>query len=133
MDAIRSLTQGRGADVVIEASGAYSALQEAIRTAAPNTTVVALSWYGGTGRALALSDEFHHNRITLRSSQVGGIAPELSATHTLARRAEQIMGWFSELQLDPLLTTFVDFDHAAEAYRLIDEHGGEAIQVVLRY
>jgi threonine dehydrogenase-like Zn-dependent dehydrogenase len=131
--AVRELTGGRGADVVIEASGAYPALQEAIRTAAPNTTVVVLSWYGGNGSALALSDEFHHNRITLRSSQVGGIAPELSATHSLARRTEQVMGWFSELQLDPLLTTFVDFDHAADGYRLIDEHGGEAIQVVLEY
>ena len=131
--AVRELTGGRGADVVIEASGAYPALQEAIRTAAPNTTVVALSWYGGSGSALALSDEFHHNRITLRSSQVGGIAPELSATHSLARRTEQIMGWFGELQLDPLLTTFVDFNQAADGYRSIDDRGGEAVQVVLRY
>jgi threonine dehydrogenase-like Zn-dependent dehydrogenase len=131
--AVRERTGGRGADVVIEASGAYAALQEAIRTAAPNTTVVALSWYGGTGAALALSDEFHHNRITLRSSQVGGIAPELSATHSLARRAEQIMDWFAELDLTQLLTTFIPFDAAADAYQLIDQHGGEAIQVVLRY
>jgi threonine dehydrogenase-like Zn-dependent dehydrogenase len=127
------MTGGRGADVVIEASGAYPALQEAIRTAAPNTTVVALSWYGGNGSALALSDEFHHNRITVRSSQVGGIAPELSATHSLARRTDHVMSWFNELQLDPLLTTYVDFDQAADAYELIDQHGGEAIQVVLRY
>jgi threonine dehydrogenase-like Zn-dependent dehydrogenase len=131
--AVREMTNGRGADVVIEASGAYPALQEAIRTAAPDTTVVALSWYGGTGGALALADEFHHNRITIRSSQVGGIAPELSATHSLARRAEQIIGWFGELTLDPLLTTYVPFDAAADAYELIDKRGNEAIQVVLRY
>ena len=121
---MRERTGGRGADVVIEASGAYAALQEAIRTAAPNTTVVALSWYGGTGGALALSDEFHHNRITIRSSQVGGIAPELSATHSLSRRAEQILDWFGELQLDPLLT-IVPFDDAAAAYQLIDQRGDE--------
>jgi threonine dehydrogenase-like Zn-dependent dehydrogenase len=130
--AVREMTGGRGADVVIEASGAYPALQEAIRTAAPNTTVVALSWYGGNGGALALSDEFHHNRITIRSSQVGGIAPELSATHSLSRRAEQIMAWFGELRLDPLLTE-VPFADAADAYTLIDQRGDEAIQVVLRY
>jgi threonine dehydrogenase-like Zn-dependent dehydrogenase len=131
--AVREMTGGRGADVVIEASGSYAALQEAIRTAAPNTTVVALSWYGGTGGALALSDEFHHNRITLRSSQVGGIAPELSATHSLARRTEQIMAWFGELSLDPLLTTSIPFEAAADAYRLIDERSDEAIQVALQY
>ncbi|MCC6315707.1 MAG: zinc-binding alcohol dehydrogenase, partial [Thermomicrobiales bacterium] len=89
--AVRERTGGRGADVVIDASGSYAALQEAIRTAAPNTTVIALSWYGGTGGALALSDEFHHNRITIRCSQVGGIAPELSATHSLARRSAHIL------------------------------------------
>jgi threonine dehydrogenase-like Zn-dependent dehydrogenase len=131
--AVRERTGGRGADVVIEASGAYPALQEAIRTAAPNTTVVALSWYGGTASALALSDEFHHNRITIRSSQVGGIAPELSATHSLSRRAGQIIDWFGELLLDPLLTTIVPFTAASDAYQLIDEHGADAIQVVLRY
>jgi threonine dehydrogenase-like Zn-dependent dehydrogenase len=131
--AVRERTGGRGADVVIEASGSYAALQEAIRTAAPNTTVVALSWYGGTGAELALSDEFHHNRITIRSSQVGGIAPELSATHSLSRRVEQIMDWFGELELDRLLTTFIPFDEASFAYDLIDLRGEEAIQVVLRY
>jgi threonine dehydrogenase-like Zn-dependent dehydrogenase len=131
--AIRERTGGRGADVVIEASGSYAALQEAIRTAAPNTTVVALSWYGGTGAELALSDEFHHNRITIRSSQVGGIAPELSATHSLSRRVEQIMDWFGELELDRLLTTFIPFDAASDAYDLIDLRGEETIQVILRY
>lgn len=131
--AVRERTAGRGADVVIEASGAYAALQEAIRTAAPNTTVVALSWYGGTGGALALSDEFHHNRITLRSSQVGGIAPELAATHSLSRRAEQILDWFTELELDRLLTTSLPFAAAADAYQLIDQHSEDAIQVVLQY
>lgn len=130
---VRERTGGRGADLVIEASGSYAALQEAIRTAAPNTTVVALSWYGGAGGALALSDEFHHNRITIRSSQVGGIAPELSATHSLSRRAKQIIDWFGELQLEPLLTTIVPFTAASDAYRLIDEHGSDAIQVVLSY
>ena len=94
---------------------------------------MALSWYGGAGGALALSDEFHHNRITIRSSQVGGIAPELSATHSLSRRAGQITDWFGELQLDPLLTTIVPFAAAADAYRLIDQHSADAIQVVLRY
>src|SRR5204863_8159978 len=113
---VRERTGGRGADLVIEASGSYAALQEAIRTAAPNTTVVALSWYGGTGGALALSDEFHHNRIKIRSSQVGGIAPELAATHSLSRRDGQIQDWFGELQIDPLLTLVVLFYTAVYSF-----------------
>lgn len=130
---VRELTGGRGADVVIEASGAYPALQEAIRTAAPNTTVVALSWYGGQPNGLALSDEFHHNRITIKSSQVGGIAPDLSATHSTVRRARQIVERLPDLDLEPLLTDFIPHADAARAYDLIDRHGNQTIQVVLTY
>jgi threonine dehydrogenase-like Zn-dependent dehydrogenase len=131
--AVRERTEGRGADVVIDASGSYSALHQAIRAAAPNTTVVALSWYGGTGEGLALSDEFHHNRITIKCSQVGGIAPELSATHSLTRRADHVRDWFAELELEPLLTDTVPLRDAARAYDLIDHHGDRTIQVVLTY
>lgn len=131
--AVRERTGGRGADVVIEASGSYAALQEAIRTAAPNTTVVALSWYGGTGGALALSDEFHHNRITIKSSQVGGIAPDLSATHSLDRRAEHVRDWFGRLDLERLLTDTIPFADVARAYERVDRPAGSTIQVVLAY
>jgi hypothetical protein len=64
---------------------------------------------------------------------VGGIAPELSATHSLSRRAEQIHDWFAELELDRLLTTFIPFAAASDAYHLIDQRSEDAIQVVLRY
>ena len=130
---VRRLTGNRGADVVIEASGSYHALQEAIRTAAPNTTVVALSWYGGTGGPLALSDEFHHNRVTVKSSQVGGIDPALAATHSLTRRAEHVRGWFADLDLAPLITDVVPFADAARAYDRVDHPAEETVQVVLAY
>jgi threonine dehydrogenase-like Zn-dependent dehydrogenase len=131
--AVRERTDGRGADVVIEVSGAYPALQEAIRTAAPNTTVIAMSWYGGTGEALALSDEFHHNRITIKSSQVGGIAPELSATHSLGRRSQHVLDAFGYLNLDPLISNRIPFSEASEGYRLVDARDERVTQVVFTY
>jgi threonine dehydrogenase-like Zn-dependent dehydrogenase len=131
--AVREQTGGRGAEVVIEACGSYAALQQAIRTAAPNSTVVALSGYGGTGGTPALSDEFHHNRITIKSSQVGGIAPEPAATHSLPRRAEHVRSWLTDLDLAPLLTDRVPFTDAARAYELVDRHPEQTIQVVLTY
>ena len=131
--AVRERTEGRGADVVIDVSGSYPALHQAIRSAAPNTTVVALSWYGGSAEALALSDEFHHNRISVKCSQVGGVAPELSATHSLARSAARVRDWFAELELDPLLTDAVPLRDAARAYDHIDRRGDQTIQVVLTY
>lgn len=130
---VRELTGGRGADVVIEVSGSYAALQEAIRTAAPDTTVTAMSWYGGTGGALALSDEFHHNRITIKSSQVGKVGPELSATHNLARRSEHVIQAFSELNLAPLVSDRVPFADAPAGYALVDARDERTTQVVFTY
>jgi threonine dehydrogenase-like Zn-dependent dehydrogenase len=130
---VRQLTGGRGADVTIEVSGAYTALQEAIRTAAPNTTVVAMSWYGGSGEALRLSDEFHHNRITIKCSQVGGIDPSLSATHSMPRRAEQVRAALNELDLEPLLSDYIPFAEAPVAYQLVDKLSDRTTQVVLNY
>ncbi len=130
---VRKLTGNRGADVVIEASGSYAALQEAIRTAAPNTTVVAMSWYGGDPSPLRLCDEFHHNRITIKSSQVGGVDPALSATHSTKRQSQQIIEELKVIDADPLLTTFIPFEEAARAYELIDQSPERVTQVVLSY
>ena len=73
----RQMTDNRGADLVIEVSGAVPALHEAIRTAGYNGTVIVMSWYAGTFESLSLSGEFHHNRPRIISSQVAGISPEL--------------------------------------------------------
>lgn len=59
---VRELTGNRGADIVIEVSGASAALNEAIRTVGYCGRVVAMSWYGGIFDNLNLAGEFHHNR-----------------------------------------------------------------------
>jgi len=75
---IKALTDDRGADVCIEASGAYPALHEAIRAAAYSAKVVALGFFQGPGLGLELGDEFHHNRINVVCSQIAGVGPELT-------------------------------------------------------
>lgn len=130
---IREQTDGRGADVTIDVTGSYAALQEAIRAAAPNTTVIALSWYGGTAEALNLSEEFHHNRITIKCSQVAAVDPDLSATHSVSRRMAHVLEAFDTLEIDSLLTHRLPFTDAAMAYDLVDNHSSEVIQVYLEY
>ena len=129
---VRKRTGNRGADVVIEVSGSYAALQEAIRTAAPNTTITAMSWYGGSGEALRLSDEFHHNRVSIRSSQVGAVDPA-HVTWSMGRRQQAVLNAFSHLELEQLLTTYSPFKEAARGYDLVDNHSDQIIQVVLQY
>ena len=58
---------------MIELSGAYPALHQAIRVAGVGGTVIAAGFYQGPATALALGEEFHHNRVTLVSSQIGSL------------------------------------------------------------
>src|SRR5688572_27454871 len=57
-------------DVVLHASGASGGLQTALELAGFEATIVELSWYGDTTVSLGLGGKFHHQRLTLRSSQV---------------------------------------------------------------
>lgn len=129
---IRKLTNNRGADVVMEVSGNTRALNEAIRIAAPDTTVTVVSWYQSEAKGLYLADEFHHNRIAIRQSQSAHINPAFSHTYDLNRRNEICMEILRKLSLDNLLT-IAPYSEAPKMYKLIDEHAEEVIQVVFSY
>jgi threonine dehydrogenase-like Zn-dependent dehydrogenase len=62
---IHQLTGGKGVDVAIELSGAYAALQTAIRCARVAGTVCSAGFYQGESYGLWLGREWHHNRLTM--------------------------------------------------------------------
>ena len=96
-EAVKDLTEGRGADVVIEVTGAISALNEAIRAAAYSSRVVAMGFFQGDASGLILGEEFHHNRINLVCSQISGVSPELSVTQPPTPEEQRILH-----EIDPL-------------------------------
>ena len=130
---VRRLTDNRGADIVIEVSGASAALNEAIRIVGYNGTVIAMSWYGGSFESLSLVGEFHHNRPRIISSQVGGISPDLGPLWSLKRRQEIVSELMLELDLEPLLTHQRPIEEAAEAYNTVDSRPNDLVQFVLTY
>jgi threonine dehydrogenase-like Zn-dependent dehydrogenase len=130
---IRELTGMRGADAVIEASGSARALKEAIRIAAPDTTVTALGWYQGSCVDLDLSEEFHHNRISLRSSQTGAVNPAIRHQWNDARKAQVVLSLLSSMDLSTLVTHRIPFADVAQAYEMIDKAPADIIQVALTY
>lgn len=130
---MRELTAGRGADVVFEVSGNYGALQQAIRTAAPNTNVITMGFYSGDPSALNLGAEFHHNRITLKGSLVDLQGPDLSATHSFDRRVRFVCESLPNLNLQPLISTMIPFEDAPQGYDMIDKHSDQLTQVILCY
>ncbi|SEG87026.1 2-desacetyl-2-hydroxyethyl bacteriochlorophyllide A dehydrogenase [Actinacidiphila yanglinensis] len=134
-EAIRDLTGGRGADVAVEISGAYPALHEALRSVAVGGRVVASGFYQGDGAGLRLGDEFHHNRVQLVCSQIGGVPPQLSHRWTVERLQRTFLDLVARGRVDTgaLVSHRVPVADAADAYALLDERPAEALQVVLEF
>jgi 2-desacetyl-2-hydroxyethyl bacteriochlorophyllide A dehydrogenase len=130
--AVREITDRRGADTVFDATGNPRALHEAIRTAAPDCEVVAISWYGKPATDLVLSGEFHHNRIRIRSSQVGRINP-LLVTWSLERRGRTVLELLHRLAVEQMITTRFAPDGASDAYRAVDRGEEPPLQAVFVY
>jgi threonine dehydrogenase-like Zn-dependent dehydrogenase len=100
-----------GADLVVHASGTPSGLQTALRLAGPEATVLELSWYGAQSVSLPLGEAFHSQRLRLRSSQVGGLAPAQLPRWTRQRRLALAL----RLLADPRLDALIDQSGAFEA------------------
>jgi threonine dehydrogenase-like Zn-dependent dehydrogenase len=132
---VRELTGGRGVDVALEVTGSYPALHEAVRSAAYSGRVVASGFFQGEGAGLALGEEFHHNRVELKSSQASGVSPQLSYRWNDERLQRTVMDLATSgrLQLEPLVTDIVPVERAAEAFDRLDRSRERVLQLVLRF
>ena len=131
----RSITAGLGADVAVELSGNTRALHEAIRSVAVGGRVVAAGFYQGEAIGLRLGEEFHHNRVELVCSQIGGPPPRLAGRWDQDRMNRTFLRLAAEGAVDPasLVTHRVRVGDVAAAYELLDQRPAEALQVVLDY
>lgn len=132
---IKSETGGRGADVCIEVSGASAALAEAIRTVAYSSRVVAMGFFQGEARGLALGEEFHHNRIELVCSQISGVAPAASHRWSKPRLWQTAVRLQHEgrLSLLPLITHTVPFTEAPGLFARLDAGEPDVLQSMLTF
>jgi 2-desacetyl-2-hydroxyethyl bacteriochlorophyllide A dehydrogenase len=134
-EAIREVTAGRGADVVIELTGSSAALHEAIRSAGYGARVVAAGFQQGDATGLRLGEEFHHNRIEVVSSQIANVPARLAPRWTTLRLERTIVDLHEQgrLELEALVSHVLPADRVAEAFRLLDERPDDAVQVVLDF
>lgn len=132
---IRSITNNRGADVAIEVTGSTYALQQAIRSVAYSSKVVAMGFFQGEAAGLYLGEEFHHNRVNIVGSQISGTAPELAYRWNRLRMNQTFMRLQAEglIDLKPVISHVIPFDQATEAFRILDEEPENALQVVLDF
>jgi threonine dehydrogenase-like Zn-dependent dehydrogenase len=99
-------------DVVIHASATSAGLTRSLELLAPEATVVELSWYGDRPVSVPLGEFFHSRRLTVKSSQVGGIPP--GRRRTYAQRLALALDLLADPAFDALITGHSDFDDLPE-------------------
>ncbi|SDK96673.1 2-desacetyl-2-hydroxyethyl bacteriochlorophyllide A dehydrogenase [Franzmannia pantelleriensis] len=123
----------RGNDLVIHASGHPSGLETAIRVAAREATLLEMSWYGEQPVAVSLGGAFHAQRLTLRSSQVGGIAPQRQPRWDFRRRLELALRLLAEPRLDALISGETPFASLPDEMPRLVQGAGKVLCHRIRY
>jgi 2-desacetyl-2-hydroxyethyl bacteriochlorophyllide A dehydrogenase len=131
--AVAEATGGRGADLVVEASGNPQALAGSLAWLAHEGTALVCSWYGTRPAPLPLGGAFHRRRLAIRSTQVSTIPAALGARWDRARRAELAWRLLRELPVAELCTHEFPFEAAADAYDHTDRKAGGLIHAALTY
>jgi 2-desacetyl-2-hydroxyethyl bacteriochlorophyllide A dehydrogenase len=131
-DAVRSATQGRGVDLIIEASGNPAALSESLGLLACEGTAIVASWYGAKPVTLPLGADFHRRRLEIRSSQVSTIGGR-AVRWDRRRRLEATQGLLAELPLSLLASHTFPFERAPEAYAALNRGDAGVVHVALAY
>lgn len=133
---IKEATGGYGVDVALEIAGAYAALQQAIRCVHKEGMVVTAGYYGDSSNHLDLAREWHHNRITLRSSMpVWNCSHRNQPMWDLSRIERTAIGLLEErkLSVKPLIWERIPFEQASKAYEMISELPGSKAKILLMY
>lgn len=132
-DVAARLKRAHGAEgvaVAFECTGSASALHEATRVVRRRGTVVAAGFYQGDAAGLRLGEEFHHNGVEIRSSQIGNLHPSFDQRSIrtraveLARSGAIILGALPRLELP--------VERAAEGFAAL-ARPAEVLQVVFAY
>lgn len=91
-------------DLVVHTSSTEAGLRRALELVASEGTVLDLSWYGDRQVSLPLGEAFHSSRLTLRSSQVGAVAPARRDSRSHRDRLALALELLRDPGFDVLLT-----------------------------
>jgi len=120
-------------DLGVELSGDPRALDQCIRCMRYDADVVVGSWYGNKDAHLDLGAHYHRNHITIRSSQVSKVPPNLRGRWGKERRLDTAMQAIRDLPVGSLISHRIHLDDAAEAYTRLADGDASMLQVLLTY
>ena len=94
---------------VFHASATSAGLNLALSLCAFEGQVVELSWFGDKPLAIDLGGAFHSQRLTIKASQVGSVAPSHRADWSHGRRLAQALALCADPRLDALIQAETPF------------------------
>jgi 2-desacetyl-2-hydroxyethyl bacteriochlorophyllide A dehydrogenase len=120
---VRELTDGRGADAVIEAVGKQALLEQAIAIARPGARIAAIGVITEPEISLPFLGGLFAKNLTLRT---GLVNPQ--------RTIPKLLPLIQQGRIDPreIITHRLPLDDAITGYRIFAEHCEDALKVVLR-
>lgn len=139
VEAVKRLTDGRGAEIIVEATGSAAVALGAIGMAGQNAEMILLGTPRGSYEAdvAPLLRAVHRAspNLTLRGAH-GGSLPALGdqfRKHSLARNAGIILQMMArgELKVEPLLTGIVAPADAPQAYRQLREQPEKMLGITI--
>jgi threonine dehydrogenase-like Zn-dependent dehydrogenase len=133
VDVARELKHAHSADaipVAWECSGSTFALADAIRVVRRQGSVVAVGFYQGETKGVALGDEFHHNAVRIVSAQIGNPHPSFDRAALQRRTVDLAVS--GRLVLGRLPRDTVPVEEVAAAFRALTRPT-DVLQVALAY
>jgi 2-desacetyl-2-hydroxyethyl bacteriochlorophyllide A dehydrogenase len=131
-DAVLAASRGRGADVVVEATGNPDVLGESLSVLATEGVALVASWYGVKPVSLPLGGDFHRRRLEIRSSQVSTLGSR-AGRWDRQRRLATTRALLDELPVAALASHTFPFERAADAYAALDREDDGLVHVALAY
>ncbi|MEM7189924.1 MAG: zinc-binding alcohol dehydrogenase, partial [Pseudomonadota bacterium] len=96
-------------DVAFHCSASGAGLQTALDSLDFEGRVIELSWYGDKPVEISLGGNFHANRLSIISSQVGHVSPARRAAYSYRDRLSAALAALKDPRLDALITDDVQF------------------------
>lgn len=123
----------RGADVVFQCRGRPESLHVALRLLRPRGTVVDLAFYQGGADRVRLGEEFHHNALSIRCSQIGRVPRGLDhlwSRDRLSAETLDLLRAYGDGIRRQFVTDVVPFDDAPDFVRALASGRHHTVQAV---
>lgn len=141
VEAVKKLTDGRGAEVIVEATGIAAVALNAIGMAAQNAEMIQLGTPRGSYEAdvAPLLRAVHRAspNLTMKGAHGGSIpaAPNQFMKHSLARNARIVLDMIArgEFRIEPLLSRVIAPEEAPQAYRDLRDHPESVLGITIEW